>query len=121
VLLVPPVPKIPGKTKQMYDNLRVADFTGGQFVQTALTSLKRGKMLDRSLMFNVFEEIAFGFFPGLDKYRKILEEAGAPGVCLAGSGPCLFTFFSGKEEAGELFSRLKKQRLECYLSFSFPR
>jgi 4-diphosphocytidyl-2-C-methyl-D-erythritol kinase len=121
VLLVPPIPKIPGKTKQMYDNLRVADFTGGQFVQTALTSLKRGKMLDRSLMFNVFEEIAFGFFPGLDKYRKILEEAGAPGVCLAGSGPCLFTFFSGKEEAGELFSRLKKQRLECYLSFSFPR
>jgi 4-diphosphocytidyl-2-C-methyl-D-erythritol kinase len=121
VLLVPPVPKIPGKTKQMYNNLRVADFTGGQFVQAALTSLRRGKAIDRSLMFNVFEEIAFGFFPGLDKYRKILEEAGAPGVYLAGSGPCLFTFSSGEEEAGELFSRLKKQRLECYLAFCFPR
>jgi 4-diphosphocytidyl-2-C-methyl-D-erythritol kinase len=120
VLLVPPVPKIPDKTKQMYDNLRVADFTGGQFVRTALASLKQGKMLDRSLMFNVFEEIAFGFFPGLDKYRKILEEAGAPGVYLAGSGPCLFTYSSGKEEAGELFSRLKKRGLECYLAFSFP-
>jgi 4-diphosphocytidyl-2-C-methyl-D-erythritol kinase len=71
-------------------------------------------------MFNVFEKVAFDFFPGLDKYRKTLEEAGAPGVYLAGSGPCLFTFFSGKEKAGELFSRLRKQGLECYLTFSFP-
>jgi 4-diphosphocytidyl-2-C-methyl-D-erythritol kinase len=120
VLLVPPLPKISGKTKQMYNNLRVADFTGGQFVQKALSPLRQGKTLDHSLMFNVFERVAFDFFPGLDKYRKALEEAGAPGVYLAGSGPCLFTSFLGKEEAGELFSRLKKHRLECYLAFSFP-
>jgi 4-diphosphocytidyl-2-C-methyl-D-erythritol kinase len=121
VLLVPPLPKISSKTKQMYNNLRVADFTGGQFVQRALSSLRQGKAIEHRLMFNVFESIAFDFFTGLDKYRKTLEEAGAPGVYLAGSGPCLFTFFSGKEKAGELFSRLKKQRLECYLASSFPR
>jgi 4-diphosphocytidyl-2-C-methyl-D-erythritol kinase len=120
VLLVPPVPKISGKTKQMYDNLCVADFTEGQLVQQALASVRQGKAIDRSLMFNVFERIAFDFFLKLDKYRKTLEEAGAPGVYLAGSGPCLFTFFSGVHEAGELFSRLKKQRWECYLAFSFP-
>jgi 4-diphosphocytidyl-2-C-methyl-D-erythritol kinase len=72
-------------------------------------------------MFNVFEKAAFDFFPGMDKYRKILEEAGALGVYLAGSGPCLFTFFSREEKAGELFSRLRKQGLECYLASSFPR
>jgi 4-diphosphocytidyl-2-C-methyl-D-erythritol kinase len=121
VLLVPPVPKISGKTKQMYNNLRVADFTEGQFVQAALASLRQGKAIEHRLMFNVFEGIAFDFFTGLDRYRKTLEEAGAPGVYLAGSGPCLFTFFSEKEEAGELFSRLRKQGLECYLAFSFPR
>jgi 4-diphosphocytidyl-2-C-methyl-D-erythritol kinase len=121
VLLVPPLPKIPDKTKQMYNNLRVADFTGGQSVQHALTSLRQGKAIDHSLMFNVFEEVAFDFFSGLDKYRKTLEEAGAPGVHLAGSGPCLFTFFPGNKEAGELFSHLKKQRLECYLAFPFGR
>ena len=120
VLLVPPVPKVSGKTKQMYNNLRVADFTGGQFVQAALASLRQGKAIERSLMYNVFEEVAFDFFAGLGKYSRTLEEAGAPGVYLAGSGPCLFTFFSEKEEAGELFSRLKKQKLECYLAFSFP-
>ncbi len=42
VLLVPPSPKVPGKTKQMYSNLGVADFTEGQFVQAAVLSLKQG-------------------------------------------------------------------------------
>jgi 4-diphosphocytidyl-2-C-methyl-D-erythritol kinase len=118
VLLVPPLPKTPGKTKQMYSNLRVADFTEGQFVQQAIAFIRQGKMIDRSLMFNVFERIAFDLFPRLDKYRETLEEAGAPGVYIAGSGPCLFTFSSDKEKAGELFSRLRKRKLECYLAFS---
>jgi 4-diphosphocytidyl-2-C-methyl-D-erythritol kinase len=120
VLLVPPLPKIPGKTKKMYNNLDATYFTGGRFVRQALSSLRQGKAIGHGLMFNVFEKVAFDFFPGLDRYRKALEEAGAPGVYLAGSGPCLFTFFSGKEEAGELFSRLGKQGLECYLASSFP-
>ena len=120
VLLVPPLPKISGKTKQMYNNLRVADFTGGQFVQQALTSLRQGKAIDHGLMFNVFERAAFGFFPRLDRYREILKESGAPGVHVAGSGPCLFSLFAEAKEAGEVFSRLKKQGLECYLAFSFP-
>ncbi|MGA8848339.1 MAG: 4-(cytidine 5'-diphospho)-2-C-methyl-D-erythritol kinase [Dehalococcoidia bacterium] len=118
VLLVPPLPKVPDKTKQMYSNLRAAYFTEGQFVRAALSSLRQGKTIDHSLMFNVFEKVAFDFFSGLDKYRKALKEAGAPGVYLAGSGPCLFTFFSGEKKAGELFSRLKKQELECYLASS---
>jgi 4-diphosphocytidyl-2-C-methyl-D-erythritol kinase len=120
VLLVPPVTKILNKTKQMYNNLDAADFTEGQFVRQALSSLRQGKAIDHSLMFNVFEKVAFDFFPDLDKYLETLEKAGAPRVYLAGSGPCLFTFFSEKEKAGELFSRLKKQKLECYLASSFP-
>jgi len=120
VLLVPSLPKISGKTKQMYNALDTAYFTEGQFVQVALASLRQGKAIDPGLMFNIFEKVAFDFFPGLDGYRKNLEEAGAPGVYLAGSGPCLFTFFSGEKKAGEVFSRLKKQGLECYLASSFP-
>ena len=118
VLLVPSVPKISDKTKQMYNKLHAAHYTEGQFVKKALSALRQGKALDHSLMFNVFEKVAFDSFPGLDKYRKTLKEAGAPGVYLAGSGPCLFTFFSEGKKADELFSRLKKQRLECYLASS---
>ena len=120
VLLVPPLPKVPDKTKQMYSSLRVADFTGGEFVEAALLSLRQGQRPDPDVMFNVFENVAFNLFPGLEKYRRILEEAGAPQAYLAGSGPCLFALFSRKEEAADLFSRLKKQRLECYLAYSLP-
>ncbi len=118
VLLLPPLPKIPDKTKQMYSSLCVADFTGGEFVEAALLSLRQGQRPEPDVVFNVFEKVAFDFFPGLDKYRRILREAGAPRVYLAGSGPCLFAFFSDREEAAELFSRLKKRRLECHLAFS---
>jgi 4-diphosphocytidyl-2-C-methyl-D-erythritol kinase len=120
VLMMPPLRKMPDKTKQMYGNLRVADFTGGQFAEAARMFLADGKRPDPEVMFNAFERVASDFFPGLDKYRDALKEAGAPGVYLAGSGPCLFSPFSDAKEAGELFSRLKKQRLECYLAFSFP-
>jgi 4-diphosphocytidyl-2-C-methyl-D-erythritol kinase len=119
VLLVPPVPRILNKTKQMYNNLDATYYTKGQFVKKALSSLGQGKTIDPSLVFNVFEKVALGFFPALDKYWKILEEAGAPVVYLVGSGPCLFTFFSGEEKALELLSQLKKQGLECYLASSF--
>ncbi len=119
VLLVPPLPKIPGKSKQMYNKLDTAQFTEGQFVQAALSSLMQGKIIDSTLMFNVFEKVAFDFLPKLDKYRKTFEEAGASGVYLAGSGPCLFTFFSGEDKANKLFSGLGKQGLECYLASSF--
>jgi 4-diphosphocytidyl-2-C-methyl-D-erythritol kinase len=121
ILLVPQLPKIPGKTRQMYNRLDAAHFTDGQFVQAALSSLMQGETIDPSLMFNVFKKVAFTFFPKLNKYRKTFEEAGAPRVYLAGSGPCLFTFFSGKDKANELCSRLGKQGLECYLASSFPR
>lgn len=121
VLLVPSLPKVAGKTGQMYSHLRVVDFTDGQFVKQALASLREGEAPHDSYMFNAFERIAFEFFSGLDRYRKILEEAGAPRVHVAGSGPCLFAVFPAREEASELFSRLKKQRLECYLAFSYPK
>jgi len=121
VLLVPPLPRVPCKTKQMYGRLRVADFTRGECIEAALLSLRQGERPDPGVMFNVFENVASDFFTGLDKYRRILEEAGALRAHLAGSGPCLFASFSGKEEAAELFSGLKKQRLECYLAYSFPQ
>ncbi len=36
-------------------------------------------------------------------------------------GHVFLRFSPEKEEAGELFTRLKKQRLECYLASSLPR
>ena len=120
VLLVPPLPRITAKTKQMYHKLDAAHFTEGQFVQAALSSLRQGRMVDHALLFNVFKQVAFDLFPQLGEYRQIFEQAGASEVHLAGSGPCLFTFFSRNEKADEVFLRLSKRGLQCYLAASLP-
>jgi 4-diphosphocytidyl-2-C-methyl-D-erythritol kinase len=121
VLLVPPLPKIAGKTRQLYNRLTTSHFTKGQLVHAALPLLRKGKMIDPSLMFNVFEEVAFNFSPKLNAYRTMFEEAGASKVYLAGSGPCLFTFASEEKQAKVISLNLKGQGLECYVTSPFTR
>jgi len=121
VLLVPPLPKTPDKTRQLYNKLNASHFTKGQFVRAALLSLMQGEMINPSLMFNVFEKVALDAFSGLAEYKKKFEEAGAPSVYLAGSGACLFTFVPEEEKAKKLCLRLREQGLECYVASSLPK
>jgi 4-diphosphocytidyl-2-C-methyl-D-erythritol kinase len=119
VLLVPTVSRIPEKTRHMYSRLKPYHFTQGQFTDAALSSLREGKF-DLSLAFNAFEDIVFDIFPGLGKYQNMLKEAGAQRVCLAGSGPCLFTTMPHEEYARMLCSRLRAQGVESYFASSRP-
>ncbi len=118
VLLIPRLPKMTGKTGQMYARLSNTHFTDGGFVQKAVAALTRGEAVDHAGMFNAFEQVAFDLLPELGEYRRILEQGGAPAVHLAGSGPCLFASYSERERAVELLSHLRKQGCECYLAAS---
>lgn len=113
-LLVPPLPKIPNKTRQLYSKLNTTYYTTGQFVRNALASWFGRGEFDSSLIFNVFDKIAFDVFSKLAEYRRIFDEAGASAVHLAGSGPALFTLVSDAEESHRLCSSLEKRGLECY-------
>ncbi len=121
VLLVPPLAKIPGKTRRLYSKLNAGHFTKGELIHAALLVLRREETIPPALMFNTFEKVAFDFFPKLNEYKRKFEEVGASKVCLAGSGPCLFAPIREKEKAKKLYLRLKNQGLECYLSASLPK
>ncbi len=116
VLVVPPVPRLPGKTKQLYDSLKVGHYTDGQITQRLVEEVKKGREFDSSLLFNTFENVAFTIFSGLSVYRDHIIKIGAPNVHLAGSGPSLFTLVKERTQAEELRFRLKQQRLESYLT-----
>jgi 4-diphosphocytidyl-2C-methyl-D-erythritol kinase len=49
-------------------------------------------------------------------YVEHLIKLGAPHVHLAGSGPALFTMFSDKTAAEDLYNRCKDQGMKTYLA-----
>ena len=116
LLAMPPTPRLPGKTKQLYDSLGTNHYTDGQITRRLVAELKTGRELTPSLLFNTFENVAFTHFSGLDVARGHMVGIGARDVHLAGSGPTLFSLLKDKTQAEELYVRLQQQRLEPYLA-----
>jgi 4-diphosphocytidyl-2-C-methyl-D-erythritol kinase len=116
VLMMPPVPRRPGKTKQLYTSLKASHYTGGQITDRLVTLLNRGGEVTASYLFNVFDEVALDNFAGLGKYREQFLKAGAQEVHLAGSGPALFTLVRDKNRAERIHRNLQKKGLKSYLS-----
>jgi len=116
VLAIPPVPRLPGKTKQLYESLKANHYTDGGITQRLVKELKTGGEFGPSLLFNTFENVAFTRFSGLDVSREHFVKIGATDVHLAGSGPALFTMVEDKDKAEELCILLQNQNLEPYLT-----
>ncbi len=120
VLAMPPIPRLPGKTKQLYDSLKASHYTDGQITHRLVEQLRGGKEFTPSLLFNTFENVAFTRFSEIGVFRSHMVEVGASDVHLAGSGPALFTLVKDKAKAEDLNFRLKRQRLEPYLTDTLP-
>lgn len=115
VLLKPPV-NIANKTQRMYAGLAPSNFTNGQATYKMLEPLyRRGKDV-YSFCYNVFDDIAFDFFPELEEYRRNFIAAGAGEVHMSGAGPALFTIVEDKAQGEEIYRRLERERKEVYLA-----
>ena len=114
VLLVPPS-EVAEKTKQLYDRLKPSHYSGGEITDVVVAGLTKGTV-SPSMVFNTFENVAYGFFPKLKVYKEHFLKLGAENVHLAGSGPTLFSMLEDKAPAEELYQRCKDQGLKCYLA-----
>jgi len=121
VLVLPSVPRKPGKTRRAYARLEASDYTDGQITERLLAVLKTGGEFTPSLLFNVFERIAFASPSEIDGYRRQMMSAGANDVHLAGSGPALFTLVKERPAAKGLYDHLQQQGTETYLAQTLPR
>ncbi len=113
VLVMPDVPRLPGKTAKLYASLNTSHFTDGRITEQLVKELKEVK--EPSTLFNTFENITFASGSELKVYRDHIRKLGAPHVHLAGSGPALFTLLKDKSKAEELSTRCKQQNMETYL------
>ena len=114
VLLLPPLPKLPRKTQQLYSLLDTRHFTKGQFIGAAMRTWSQDRQIAPSLLFNVFDGVALGAFPGLEDYWKHFEQAGVKNIHLVGSGSALFAPADSEAKAEEICHRLCQQGLEAY-------
>jgi 4-diphosphocytidyl-2-C-methyl-D-erythritol kinase len=116
VLIKPTIEPVPKKTAQLYSRLNPSHFTPGQHTQKLVTHLNHSGKIEGSFLFNVFEQVAFDFFPGLSGYRFLFIKAGARSVHLAGSGPSLFTIVPDKALGEAICNRLENEGLEAHLA-----
>jgi len=119
VLVVPDVPRLAGKTGQMYAGLEPAHYTDGHITQRLVRALREGREFRPSMLFNTFENVAFGGSNMRRVYVEHLIKLGAPHVHLAGSGPALFALLKDKTQAEDLYTRCKNQGMEAYLVGTF--
>jgi 4-diphosphocytidyl-2C-methyl-D-erythritol kinase len=94
-------------------------FTAGQFVYRAFKIWVQDRHLSPSLLFNVFDKVAFEAFPMLEDYWRCFGGIGAKDIHLAGSGPALFAPVDGEAEAEEMCNTLIHQGLEAYSVSTF--
>jgi len=119
VLMLPPVPRMPGKTGRLYASLKPSHYTDGQITDRFVALLTGGSLKGERLvstLFNVLEDAALDSFAGLGEYRQQFLKAGAQEVHLAGSGPALFTLVKDKAQAEKIYHNLQQQGLESYLT-----
>lgn len=116
VLVLPEVPREPGKTGRAYANLQEAEYTDGRTTERLVETLKTGKDFAPSRLFNTFERSAYAGSSELVACRERMLAAGADNVHLAGSGPALFTLTKERTEAEGLHDRLSRPGMEVYLA-----
>jgi len=115
VLLKPAIKPVPSKTAQLYSRLNPSHYTSGQHTRKLFTHLNHGGNVEDSFLFNVFEQVAFNFFPKLSESRASLLKAGARSIHLAGSGPALFTLVPDKARGEAILKRLENEGQKAYL------
>jgi len=116
ILVLPLVPRLPGKTAQLYARLTANHYTDGQITQEMVTALREGRGFPSRLLFNTFENVAFSHGSKLSTCRSHLIKMGAKDIHLAGSGPTLFTLVKDKTGADELCKLCQQQNMEAYLA-----
>ena len=70
---------------------------------------------------NDFEDVIFRRFPELEQYKRKIQQAGARGVAMSGSGSALFGLFEGKVMAQRAARKIRGEGAEAYVVHTVGR
>ncbi len=99
VLLFPALPPLPSKTRQLYGELTSSCFSNAEHTGKLMEHWSTCGRINTVHMYNIFDFVAAGAYPGLEDYIEQMKQSGAERVHLAGSGPTLVTPVPGCDDA----------------------
>lgn len=99
-------------TKWVYENLKLQKNDGNEKFETIKNALKSNdiKTLSRCL-FNKLEDVSIYKYPEINMIKKQLEEYGAEGALMTGSGSAVFGIFADKNTAEKTLEKLKTKQV----------
>jgi len=110
-------PGFPVNTKWVYDNYRLTK-KNNKFILRGSQNIK-GQLFAAVQLHNDLERVTLTRYPVLSEIKAALEEAGAAGSLMSGSGPTVFGLFADRETGERARWRLEqKYKTETYKFFS---
>jgi 4-diphosphocytidyl-2-C-methyl-D-erythritol kinase len=90
-------------TAEIFAALRAQDYSSGSSTALVATAIRGGRPIPFEHLTNALLPAALQMFPEIGRARELLLDAGAPLVCMSGSGPSLYAPFRQLDEASAVF------------------
>ncbi len=87
----------PSKTAALYGMLTPANYTRGFLTRKLEARIRGGGDVPAQFLFNVFDDVAFDSYPGMEHVWNTFFELGAREIHLSGSGPSIYALMPRRE------------------------
>ena len=87
----------PSKTAALYGMLTPSNYTRGFLTRKLEARIRGGGDVPAQFLFNVFDDVTFDGYPGMEHAWNTFTELGAREIHLSGSGPSLYALMPRRE------------------------
>ena len=87
----------PSKTAALYGMLTPANYTRGFLTRKLEARIRNEHDVPAQFLFNVFDDVAFDGYPGIEHIWNTFTELGAREIHLSGSGPSIYALMPRRE------------------------
>ena len=105
-------PPVSVSTKMVYEKIDSRRIVEHPDIDGIIEGLKEGDVTKiASCMGNVLEQVTVEEYPVIDKIKKLMNEGGAKGAIMSGSGPTVFGIFTEKSLAKKAALKIREAGL----------
>lgn len=109
-------PNIGVSTKEAYEGLELGEISERPDIDAMVEAIGQNDIYDLAKhLCNVFETYTLEKYPVVKEVRRKIQESGAVGVLMSGTGPTVFGIFKSYDKGLQAYKNLKKVYSQTYL------